>query len=186
MQVNQIRRYFYSIATLFLVMMVTNHLLGYNVLKAGNLTARSESAEQAVMAESMELGRWSLPDIGSWKNKELSDVIEKKSLEFVITAFLHDSEKMERLLARGTTYVLLPEGDSYIRYIDKEQHVEGYMATNKRLLKVKHKWYVEGEKGTVTSGIELLLMDEKAPQTWFLHFRKVFSHWKVFMLENGI
>lgn len=180
------KRFFYSVATLFLVFATTNLYLGYNLLKPGALQEAAESPVKAAMAEHMELGIWTLPDINSLKDQALDYLIEKKSLEFVITAFLRDDEEMKRLLAKGTSYVLLPDGDSYIRYIDKEQHVEGYMATDKALVRVKHKWYVEGDSGTITSGIELLIQGEKTPQTWFLHFKKVFGQWKIFMLENGI
>lgn len=180
------KRFFYSAATLLLMLLMTNLYLGDSLLEPQTLPETARNPIRTAMAESMESGARVLPDIDSLKQKQLDYLIEKKSLEFVITAFSRDAKKMGSLLAKGTAYILLPEGDSYIRYISGEQHVEGYMATDKALLEVKHKWYVEGDRGTIISGLELRIEEETAPQTWFIHFRKVFGQWRVFMLENGI
>ena len=60
------------------------------------------------------------------------------------------------------------------------------MATDRKLVRVRENWHVTEEDGTITSGVEVFIEGEEKPQIWYIHYRKSFGRWKIFMLENGI
>ena len=78
------------------------------------------------------------------------------------------------------------DNSSYIRYTAEGLHVEGYMATDRKLVQVRQSWYVIEDDGTITSGVEVEIEGEETPQIWYIHFRERFGQWKIYMLENGI
>jgi hypothetical protein len=83
-------------------------------------------------------------------------------------------------------HVVSKDKSSYIRYASEDLHVEGYMATDRNLLQVRQDWYVVQDDDTITSGVEVEIEGEKAPQIWYIHYKKSFGKWKIFMLENGV
>lgn len=118
--------------------------------------------------------------------KQVDGAITAKSGEFIEAAFARNNEGMAKLLDLDTQYIVSKDGSSFIRYIGNGTHVEGYMATDKKLLKAKQRWHVLQEDNTVTCSMEVYLEDMETPQLWYLHFRKVKDEWKIFMLENDI
>jgi hypothetical protein len=117
---------------------------------------------------------------------DLGEYIASKSCAFVQAAFERDKLKVEDMLCTGTIYVISEDNSSYIRYASKDMHVEGYMATDRKLVRARENWHVTEEDGTITSGVEVLIEGEEKPQIWYIHYRKSFGRWKIFMLENGI
>lgn len=117
---------------------------------------------------------------------ELGEIIALESCKFVRAAFERDKLKVEDMLCKDTIYVISEDNSSYIRYTSKDLHVEGYMATDRELVKVKQCWHVKEDDGTITSGVEVFIEGEEDPQIWYIHYRKSFGKWKIFMLENGI
>lgn len=117
---------------------------------------------------------------------ELGEIIALESCKFVQAAFEIDKLKVENMLCKGTIYVISEDNSSYIRYTSKDLHVEGYMATDRKLVKVRQCWHVTEDDGTITSGVEVFIEGEEDPQIWYIHYRKSFGKWKIFMLENGI
>ncbi len=113
--------------------------------------------------------------------EELS--VEILSLEFVKYSFAKDEKSINSILSDNTSYVVSPDGSSFIRCTEGGQHVEGYMATDKILLAFKQKWIYAEEDEAIT-GMEIVLKEEKKPLIWYLHFKKVNGIWKLFMLEN--
>lgn len=118
--------------------------------------------------------------------KQLDNAISQKSSQFITAAFSKDGTTMEKLLDLNTQYVKSADGSSFIRYIGSETHVEGYMATDKKLVKAKQRWHILEEDNTVTCSMEVYIENEETPQLWYLHFRKVKEDWKIYMLENGV
>lgn len=118
--------------------------------------------------------------------KQLDSIISNKSGAFVEAAFHADSSAIDELLDASAKYVKSKDGSSFIRYIGNGTHVEGYMATDKRLLKTKQRWHVLEDDNTVTCSMEVYIEDIKSPQLWYLHFKQVKSDWKIYMLENGM
>jgi len=118
--------------------------------------------------------------------KQLDEAITDKSGEFIQAAFEGNDKDMKRLLDSSTQFIQSKDGSSFIRYIGEGTHVEGYMATDKKLLEAKERWHVLEKDNTVTCSMEIYLEDMKSPQLWYLHFRKVKDEWKVYMLENDI
>lgn len=118
--------------------------------------------------------------------KQLEGIISNKSGAFVEAVFQGDSTTIDNLLDSSAKYVKSKDGSSFIRYIGNGIHVEGYMATDKKLLKAKQRWHVLEDDKTVTCGMEVYIENVKSPQLWYLHFRQVKSDWKIYMLENGI
>lgn len=119
-------------------------------------------------------------------DKKLERKIEEYSLKFVKAAFGHDENTLCGMLAKETEYVCSEDGSSFIRYVSGGQHVEGYMATDKQLEKAKQEWCVMENGGTVVSGMNIYIKGIKSPQHWYIHYRKVFGKWKLYMLENGV
>jgi len=118
--------------------------------------------------------------------KELGELIAAESCEFVRAAFSRDRAKVVSMLSEGTEYLVSEDNSSYIRYATGDLHVEGYMATDRKLEVVTHNWYVIEDDGTIISGVQVKIEGEQDFQTWYIHYRKSFDEWKVFMLENGI
>ena len=118
--------------------------------------------------------------------EELGKLIASKSCEFVQAAFSGDKAKIADMLSGETEYIVSKDNSSYIRYATEDLHVEGYMATDRKLVQVRHSWYVIEDDGTITSGIEVAIEGEEASQIWYIHFRKSFGQWKIYMMENGI
>jgi hypothetical protein len=118
--------------------------------------------------------------------KQIEGIISDKSAAFVESAFKADSGAIDNLLDPSAKYVKSKDGSSFIRYIGNGIHVEGYMATDKKLLKTKQRWHVLEDDDTVTCSMEVYIEDVKSPQLWYLHFKQVRNDWKIYMLENGI
>ena len=116
------------------------------------------------------------------KNAE-DDSIESLSESFLKYCFARDEKNIESMLAENTFYIKSSDGSSFIRCINGEQHVEGYMATDKSLSEYRNKWnYVE--KDTAISGMEIILEGHDKPLIWYLYFKKQKGLWKLYMLEN--
>lgn len=126
------------------------------------------------------------PSYSNYKIKQIDAVIAVKSEAFIQAAFRKDTEKIDQLLDETAEYVESKDGSSFIRYIGSDIHVEGYMATDKKLIKTKQRWHMMEEDNTVTCSMEVYIEAVKSPQLWYLHFRKVENDWKLFMLENDI
>lgn len=118
--------------------------------------------------------------------KKLDADISERSSQFITAAFNKDQKAIGQMLDLDTQYIKSQDGSSFIRYIGNGTHVEGYMATDKKLIKSKQRWHVLEEDNTVTCSMEVYIEDEKTPQLWYLHFRKVKDDWKIYMLENGV
>jgi hypothetical protein len=125
-----------------------------------------------------------LEEAGQEDPEELGEVIAAESCAFVRAAFEGDKERILRMLAVGTEYMVAKNKSSYIRYTSEDTHVEGYMATDKKLVKVCQGWFVEEDDGSITSEVEVQIEGEELPQTWYIHYRKILGRWKIFMLEN--
>ncbi|MDF2532496.1 MAG: hypothetical protein K0Q65_2077 [Clostridia bacterium] len=117
---------------------------------------------------------------------QLDGIISDKSGEFIEAAFQKDSNTIDRMLDTSAKYIKSKDGSSFIRYIGNGIHVEGYMATDKKLLKAKQRWHVLEDDNTVTCSMEIYIEDMKSPQLWYLHFKQVKNEWKIYMLENDI
>lgn len=118
--------------------------------------------------------------------KQLELTITERSDEFIKAAFGLNSEAIEQMLDKSAQYIKSKDGSSFIRYIDNGVHVEGYMATDRKLIKAKPRWHVLEEDNTVTCSMEVYIEGSKSPQLWYLHFRKVKNDWKLYMLENDL
>lgn len=118
--------------------------------------------------------------------RQLESIITNKSGAFVEAVFQADNSTINNLLDSSAKYVKSKDGSSFIRYIGNGMHVEGYMATDKKLLKTKPRWHVLEDDNTVTCSMEIYIEDMKSPQLWYLHFKQVKNDWKIYMLENDI
>lgn len=185
MGVKAVKRYLCCFATMLLVFVITDLCLGGELFRpevqdtnqtTAILNRRNESREKLMESR----------DIEEENSKELGMLIASKSCEFVRAAFNGDKEKVSGMLSMDTEYCVAEDNSSYIRHVTKDLHVEGYMATDRKLVQVRHCWYIVENDGTITSEVEVDIEGEKAPQTWYIHFRKSLDDWKIFMLENGI
>jgi hypothetical protein len=102
---------------------------------------------------------------------------------FVKYGFAKDEESIKKFLADKTFYIISPDGSAFIRRIDGEQHVEGYMATDKALSNYRQKWFYTEEDEAIL-GLEIAVEGQIKPLTWYLYFKKVKNVWKLYMLEN--
>jgi len=125
-------------------------------------------------------------DTEELSEKELGEYIAEQSCAFVKAAFERDNRKVADMLCEGSMHVVCGDKSSYIRYASEDLHVEGYMATDRNLLQVRQDWYVVQDDNTITSGVEVNIQGEEAPQMWYIHYKKSFGKWKIFMLENGV
>lgn len=117
---------------------------------------------------------------------QLENIITNKSGAFVEAVFQEDHSAINNLLDSSAKYVKSEDGSSFIRYIGKGIHVEGYMATDKKLLNTTPRWNVMEDDNTVTCSMEVYIENMKSPQLWYLHFKQVKNDWKIYMLENDI
>lgn len=102
---------------------------------------------------------------------------------FVKYSFAKDEESIKKLLSDKTFYIKSPDGSSFIRRTGDEQHVEGYMATDKVLSKFRQKWfYSEGNEAII--GMEIIVEGEVEPLNWYIYFRRTTEGWRLYMLEN--
>ena len=118
-------------------------------------------------------------------DKNLDTFIGRRSIEFVITAFKKDTKKLSTMLALDAKYIISPDGSSFIRHVSNGTHVEGYMATDKKLMGVRHKWHLKESDGKLVSCVEVYVENEMDPQLWYIHYTKQGFGWKISMLENG-
>ena len=118
--------------------------------------------------------------------QQIDKIISNKSTQFIAAAFNKDRATLDLLLDKSTKYIMSADGSSFIRYIEDDVHVEGYMATDKRLIKSNQRWHVSETDKTVTCSMEVYIEGSSAPQLWYLHFRKADNDWKLFMLENDV
>lgn len=102
---------------------------------------------------------------------------------FIRYSFAKDEEDIQKMLANKTFYILSPDGSAFIRRVDGEQHVEGYMATDKALSSYRQKWFYTEEDEAIL-GLEIAVEGQIKPLTWYLYFKKVQGTWKLYMLEN--
>lgn len=179
------KRFMYYFATLLLVLAMTDLFLGGTVFGPGG--GMPEGISASLNGLNRTDGRPGNKDeTGEEEIKELGEFIAAKSCEFVRAAFRRDRDKVAGMLSEDTEYLISKDNSSYIRYVTENLHVEGYMATDKKLEVVRHNWYVIENDGTITSGVQVKIEGEKDFQTWYIHYRKSFDEWKVYMLENGI
>lgn len=126
------------------------------------------------------------PKIENYKPKTMDDLISEKSYEFVRAAFEKDSKGVERILDPSANYIRSKDGSSFIRYIENGMHVEGYMATDKRLVETRQRWIIREKDHTATCCMEVTVEGSSASELWYLHFRNVGNDWKIYMMENNI
>lgn len=116
------------------------------------------------------------------KNRD-GDSLVILSENFVKYSFDKDEKNIKSMLANNTFYIKSLDGSSFLRCINGEQHVEGYMATDKNLSEYKQKWFYT-EDDTAISGMEIVVENHDKPLIWYLYFKKEKGLWKLFMLEN--
>lgn len=179
------KRYFCYFATMLLVLAVTDLCLGGGLLRLEAPDAYDMSASLGGMENEPEKQTMKSETSGE-SMEELGGLIESKSCDFVRAAFGRDKTKVDNMLAGGAEYFVTDNNSSYIRYTSGDLHVEGYMATDKKLVQVRQSWYVMEDDGTITSGVEVAIEGEKSLQLWYIHYMKNFGQWRIFMLENGI
>lgn len=171
------KRFLGWFATMLLVLAITDLGMGGSLFRP-SVDQSEESPEEVV---SVNLSREPIPE-----HEELGEVIAAESCAFVEAAFKGDRAKIASMLHKGTEYKVAEDKSSYIRYASDDMLVEGYMATNRKLVMVQHCWYLTEDDGTITSEVEVSIEGEEGVQTWYIHYRKVLGRWKIFMLENGI
>jgi len=126
------------------------------------------------------------PIVQNYDEKQMEDLISDKSYDFVIAAFGRDDIRLRQLLAPSAKYIKSKDGSSFIRCVENGTHVEGYMATDKVLNKTNQRWHIQEEDQTITCSMEVYIENNKSPQLWYIHFKKVQDDWKIYMLENDI
>jgi hypothetical protein len=184
-EVNMMKRYLCFFATMLLVLAATDMSMGGMLFRFGaeepqEISTSFNSSESKLRSRKLQ------NEMSGGSSKELGSLIEAKSCDFVWAAFNRDKEKVESMLVEDAEFIITDSNSSYIRYASGDLHVEGYMATDKKLLQVRQAWYVTEEDGTITSGVEVAIEGEEALQVWYIHYMKSFGQWKVFMLENGV
>jgi hypothetical protein len=185
MGVNAVKRYMNYFTTMLLVLVITDFCMG------GELIGPEQQDPNEIPARlsSVNLSQSKFPkyeETTEISESELGEVIAVESCAFVEAAFRGDKAKVVDMLSKGTEYKVSENKSSYIRYTSEDLHVEGYMATDRKLLGVRQSWYVTEEDGTITSGVEVEIEGEEAIQIWYIHYRKIYGRWKIFMLENGM
>lgn len=126
------------------------------------------------------------PITQNYSEKQIEASISDKACDFVIAAFKKDDKRIKQLLAPSAKYIKSKDGSSFIRCMDNGVHVEGYMATDKTLNRTKERWRLKEKDQTITCSMEVYIENNKAPEIWYIHFKKVRDEWKVYMLENNI
>ncbi|MGB7605235.1 MAG: hypothetical protein WBL93_07130 [Lutisporaceae bacterium] len=126
------------------------------------------------------------PQVQNYNEKQMEALISDKSYDFVIAAFGRDDIRIKQMLAPTAKYIKSKDGSSFIRCVENGVHVEGYMATDKRLNKTKQRWHMQEDDQTITCSMEIYIENNKLPQLWYIHFKKVQDDWRIYMLENDI
>jgi len=179
------KRFLGCFATMLLVFAITDFGMGGSLLRPGY----EKPEEMSAGVSSVNLTGKRIPEYEALEvetDEELGEIIAAESCAFVEAAFEGDRSRVFSMLHKGTEYKVAEDKSSYIRYISEDMLVEGYMATNRKLLQVHQCWHVSEDDGTITSGVEVKIEGEESVQTWYIHYRKVLGRWKIFMLENGI
>lgn len=170
---------------MLLVLAFTDFCLGGELLRPGTDKSDelSEEVSEVNNTESRSFGE-KQTDEGSLE--ELGKLIAEQSCEFVRAAFDRDKARVAGMLSEDAEFMVSKDNASYIRYTFGELHVEGYMATDKKLADVRQSWFVMEDDGTIISEVEVFIEGEENPQTWYIHYRKSLDQWEIFMLENGM
>lgn len=179
------KRYMCYFTTMLLVLVITDFCMRGELLSPGeqapeDIPARLSSVN---LSESQLMGYEETEEVSE---NELGEFIAAESCAFVEAVFRGDKTKVAGMLSKGTEYMVSEDKSSYIRYTSEDLHVEGYMATDRKLIQVRQSWYVVEDDGTITSGVEVEIEGEEIPQTWYIHYKRILGQWKIFMLENGI
>lgn len=182
MGVSPVKRYFCYFATMFLILMTTNAYMGGAIFRL----AKNREPYGTDYKQRMDYNDKGVAESMDSEVLELDELIGEKSCRFVRLAFAGKQEEIRNMLLHGTEYIAAADGSSLIRFTSAELHVEGYMATNKKLIGVVPKWHVKEDNGTIISGVEVQIEGEAAPQIWYIHYQRSFGHWKIYMLENGV
>lgn len=179
------KRYLSYFATMLLVLAITNLCLEGELFRFGAQGTDGVSAGLSGVSdyESQLKGQKGTEEEDT---NELGRLIAFRSCEFVRAAFERDKARVVDMLSEDAEYIVSEDKSSYLRYTIPNLHVEGYMATDRKLLQVRQSWYVIEDDGTITSEVEVSIEGEDAPQLWYIHYRKSFGQWKIFMLENGM
>lgn len=179
------KRYLCYFATMLVVLAITDFSMGGVLLRLGEQIP-DEASVRLSSTNDTEVQMKEQIDTEELNEKEFGEYIASQSCEFVEAAFQRDKAKIAGMLCEGTIYVISEDNSSYIRYASEDLHVEGYMATDRSLMQVRQDWYVVEEDGTITSGVEVDIKGEGNPQIWYIHYKRSFGKWKIFMLENGV
>ena len=179
------KRYLCYFATMLLVLAITNLCLGGELFRTGVQSPDELSARSAEVSNPGNKLKGQ-KEIEEDDINKLGMLIASKSCEFVQSAFSMDKAGVARMLSEDAEYIVSEDKSSYLRYTTQDLHVEGYMATDKKLVQVRQSWYVIEDDGTITSEVEVFIEGEAAPQIWYIHYRRSFGQWKIFMLENGM
>ena len=179
------KRYMGYFTTLLLVLVITDFCMGGELLRFGEQAPEDTSARLS-SGNHVERQFMEYKEAEEISENELGEFIAAASCAFVEAAFRGDKAKVASMLSGSTEYMVSEDKSSYIRFATEDLHVEGYMATDKKLVQVRQSWYVIEDDGTITSGVEVEIEGEEVIQTWYIHYRKVFGRWKIFMLENGL
>lgn len=170
---------------MLLVLLITDLCMGGELFRSGE----NPDGDMPARLSSTNLTERRIPEYeeaAELNDEELGDIIASESCAFVEAAFKGDSSRVAAMLYKGTEYMVAEDKSSYIRYTSEDLHVEGYMATDRKLLQVRQCWYVREDDGTIISGVKVEIAGEEAAQTWYIHYMKVLGRWKIFMLENGM
>lgn len=111
---------------------------------------------------------------------------DKLSREFINAVYSGNKNIIEDQLARGTSYIKSSDGSSIIRFDDGKTLVEGYMATDKKLMSMRQKWHTTEDNGAYVSSMEVYVKGDSWPLTWNIYFIEENKKWKIHMVENGI
>lgn len=170
------KRFLCCFATMLIIFLITDFYMEGSLLRLG---------EQVPDEISAGLSSMNNTEIQPQEQKGAEE-FASRSCEFVQAAFDGDKAKVADMLCESTVYLVSEDKSSYIRYSAEDLLVEGYMATDRKLVLVRQNWCVIEDDGTITSGVEVEIEGEKAPQIWYIHYKRSFGQWKIFMLENGV
>lgn len=179
------KRYLCYFTTMLLVLVITDLCLDGELFRYGEQVPEGVSAGLSSMNTVGNQSRIQ-KETEDENVKELGQFIASESCRFVQAAFNGDKALIADMLSGDAEYLVSEDKSSYIRYATEDLHVEGYMATDRKLVQVRQSWYVIEDDGTITSGVEVGIEGEEDYQAWYIHFRKSVDQWKIYMLENGI
>jgi hypothetical protein len=157
---------------MLLVLSITNLFLGGEMLRFGGAGPDKLSAGLIGVnnSENQPMGQ---KEPEEEDIKELGKLIASQSCKFVKAAFDRDKAKVVDMLSEDAEYIVSGDNSSYLRYTAPDLHVEGYMATDRKLVQVRQNWYIIEDDGTITSEVEVSIEGEDAPQSG------KYSCWKV-------